>query len=345
MLDPNDGSNGLSEMKRREALGILGFLGASAGMGRACLWDRDTLREEVLVRPTLWDLLLGQFPHHGDVYYQTRISRLQKAGELDVLGLNDLAVAHVRLKEFDQAWKALHAAQKMKPDHYETLSNMGVTAKKQGDFEKGPEFISRALKIKPEGHMGLGDWYLKALIWRAKFEEAGEADPPERNFLGDDYVENFRDERYGEGEKEAHPPRLDKRYEQLIRNDQSFADGFVLVGDALTRTGDLHLSFAAYTRAMMLKHQHPVEVRRRRRTFLKYQEMITRKSGRVRGVSYWMSEIAKMEKKIQGGLNWLDQFKKVEGELLKGKADERLVDIPKVEAAMTKRKILRVTPV
>ena len=52
-----------------------------------------------------------------------------------------------------------------------------------------------------------------------------------------------------------------------------------------------------------------------------------------------------MEKKIQGGLNWLDQFKKVEAELLKGKSDERLVDIPQVEAAMTRRKILRVTPV
>ena len=120
---------------------MLGVLGVSTGIGRACLWDRDTLREEVLVRPTIWDLLLGQFPHHGDVYYQTRISRLQKAGQLEVLDLNDLAVAHVRLKEFEQAWKALNQAHKISPDHYETLSNMGVTAKKQGDFEKGAGFI------------------------------------------------------------------------------------------------------------------------------------------------------------------------------------------------------------
>ena len=340
----NDRSTCLSKMKRREAIGMLGVLGVSTGIGRACLWDRDTLREEVLVRPTIWDLLLGQFPHHGDVYYQTRISRLQKAGQLEVLDLNDLAVAHVRLKEFEQAWKALNQAHKISPDHYETLSNMGVTAKKQGDFEKGAGFISRALAIKPEGHMGLGDWYLKALHWRAKFEDATEANPPLDNFLGDSYGGNFREKNYG-GDDRAKAPPLNQRYEQLIRNDQSFADGFVLVGDALTLVGDLHLSFVAYTRAMMLNHQHPVEVRRRRRTFLKYQEMITRKSGmRVRGVSYWKAEIAKMEKKIQGGLNWLDQFKKVEGELVKGKSDERSVEISTVETELKRRKILRVTP-
>jgi len=345
LLEIDDRFIRIRMMKRRGALGILGLFGASLGMGRACLWDRDTLREEVLIRPTLWDLLSGQFPHHGNIYYQTRVSRLQKAGKLDVLALNDLAVAHVRLKEFDEAWKALNAARKIAPEHYETLSNMGVTAKKQGDFEKGADFISRALKIMPEGHMGLGDWYHKALVWRAEFEKATEADPPENNFLGENYVENFDDKNYGEGKKSANPPQLDKRYEQLIRNDQTFADGFVLVGDALTRTGDLHLSFVAYTWAMMLQHQHPVEVRRRRRTFLKYQEMITRKSGmRVRGVSYWKAGIAKMEKKIERGLNWLDQFKEVEGEMLKGNSDERLVDIVKVETELAKRKILRVKP-
>lgn len=333
-------------MKRRQAIQILSGLGISTAISSACLWDTDTLREEVANRPTLWDLLLGQFPHHGATYYETRITRLGNSGDLDALGLNDLAVAHVRLEEFEQAWKALEAAQKINPNHYETLSNMGVTAKKQGDFTKAADFISKALLLKPEGHMGLGDWYLKALRWRADFEHATEENPPAKNFLGAAYTESFQDSNYGaDHDRPAKAPTLEDRYEQLIRNDQTFADGFVTVGDALTFRRDLNLSFYAYTRAMMLSHQNHVEVRRRRRTYLKHDEVFSRNPAiRSRGVKYWEASIALAERQINGGLAWLGKFKAVEAELLKNKTDERQVKFGNVEKEMIKRGIQRVLP-
>ncbi|MDP4780092.1 MAG: hypothetical protein NWS16_07635 [Akkermansiaceae bacterium] len=330
-------------MNRRQALRILGGLGISTTVGSACLWDTDTLREEIAVRPTMWDLLLGQFPHHGDAYYQARIARLEKAGELDVASLNDLAVAHVRLKEFKPAWKALEAARLIKPDHYETLSNMGVTAKKQGDFQKGAEYIAKALELKPEGHMGLGDWYLKALRWRAKNEHSTKENPPAKNFLGVAYPESFSDSDYGsDHDKPAKAPTLEDRYEQLIRNDQSFADGFVTVGDALTFRGDLNLSFFAYTRALMLDHQNPGEVSRRRLTYLKYFETFLSNERNLRGDTHQKAAIKNAEEKINGGLAWLEQFKAVETDLLNENADERLVKFEDVETEMERRGIHRI---
>ena len=334
-------------MKRRKAIGILTSFGFSTAVGSACLWDTNTLKEEIAIRPKLWDLLLGQFPHHGDAYYQTRIVRLGKAGDLDVVGLNDLAVAHVRLGEFDEAWKALDAAIRIKPDHYETLSNIGVTAKKQGDFQKGAEYIAKALELKPEGHMGLGDWYLKALRWRAEYEDATLSNPPTENFLGKLYATTFNENDYGtDTHRRGKEPALEERYEQLIRNDQSFADGFVTVGDALTFRGDLNLSFFAYTRAMMLGHQNPVVVARRRRAFLKHKKtFFPGEKNNLRGDDFGKTEIAAAEKKINGGLAWLDHFKNAEADLLKGKADEREVDFKHVEAELSKRGIHRVQPV
>lgn len=296
-----------------------------------------------MVRPKLWDMLLGQFPHHGDAYYRIRITRLRKAGQPDLLDLNDLAVAHVRLKEFDEAWKALESAKQLKPDHYETLSNMGVTAKKQGDFEKGAEFIAKALELKPEGHMGLGDWYLKALRWRAKFESASGQSPPSENFLGKTYATAFSEKFYGMEDMPREAQAPNERYEQLIRNDQSFADGFMAVGDALTSRGDLNLSFFAYLRAEMHGHQNPDEVKRRIAAYLKHHETYLRTAGtNLRGASYQKTVVASGEKKIKDGLAWLEQFKSVEAELLKGKTDERQVNFDHVEGALLQRGIRRV---
>ena len=39
---------------------VLGWGGA-----HACIWDTDTLRDELRMQPGLFDLITGQFPHHG----------------------------------------------------------------------------------------------------------------------------------------------------------------------------------------------------------------------------------------------------------------------------------------
>lgn len=335
-------------MNRRKSLTLFGGLAAGISSSRACLWDSNTLKDELASNPKVLDLILGQFPHHGDVFYQTRIARLEKQASLNVNENNDLAVAYVRLNEFKKGMAILEEQIKKTPGHYETLSNIGVTAKKSGDFKKGADFIAKALAIKPEGHMGLGDWYLKALRWRTKYERSFENRPPAFNFLNIPYLGVFRENYYGmeEGFPRGYPIQLEhrNRFLKMVRNDQTFADGFAALGDYLTFSGDLNLAFLAYTRAMVLKHQNPVEIRRRRRTYLKHAEAHIRDPKRKhRGTAFWKAEIAKAEGMIRQGLAWLERYKTVEGELVSRVGDERKVEIADVEAKLVERKISRVT--
>ena len=148
----------------------------------ACLWDSDTIRDEIQARPSLFELVTGHLPHHGTAYYEARVGRLEPKRDRSQEETNDLAVALIRLSRFDEAAALLKAQLAKEPGRYITLSNLGVLHKKQGDYARAADYIHQALAIKPEGHMGLGDWYEKALAWRAQRET--ETSPPLENFSG-----------------------------------------------------------------------------------------------------------------------------------------------------------------
>ncbi|MEM7014536.1 MAG: tetratricopeptide repeat protein, partial [Verrucomicrobiota bacterium] len=139
----------------------------------ACLWDRDTLADEAKLRPEIFDVITGQVPHHGDAYYEARIKQL--AGKTDqdddpFLARNDLAVAYIRIREFDKAHEILTRNLAEKPGDYFTISNLGVLEKKRGNYSAAAEHIEKALSIRSEGHLGIGDWYLKMIEFRAATE-------------------------------------------------------------------------------------------------------------------------------------------------------------------------------
>ena len=135
------------------------------------------------------------------------------------------------------------------------------------------------------------------------------------------------------------------KYGMLLKNDQSFADGFLLVGDYLKHKGSLHISFLAHTRAMMLGHQNPDEIRRRRRDYIdyfkkfgsgpNYRKNIRRDKARAH-------VIAQAERVINKGANWLEEFKAMEAKLLKNKSDERHITFAKVEKALLNAGIKKV---
>ena len=159
------------------------------------------------------------------------------------------------------------------------------------------------------------------------------------HFLGSDYDKSFSEGAFGiEGGRSQMKP--DDRYPKLVRNDQGFADGFLVYGDYLAGRGDLHLAFLAYTRASLLGHQNPEEVKRRQDAYLRYMNIdkANRRSvGRAGAIS-----VARAENAIKVGEKWLEQFKKVESELLLGEKDERRVSFLKVLSAMGRRGIKRV---
>jgi len=69
----------------------------------ACLWDSDTIRDEIQARPSLFELVTGHLPHHGTAYYEARVDRLEPKRDRSREETNDLAVALIRLGRFDEA--------------------------------------------------------------------------------------------------------------------------------------------------------------------------------------------------------------------------------------------------
>ena len=292
----------------------------------ACLWDRDTLRDEKDLHPGIYDLITGRIPHHGDAYYEARIKRIRGEEEKRALTdeeKNDLAVAMVRLKRFDEAHQVLSELIAADPSNYYAQSNLGVLEKKRGNYALAAEYIEKALQLKPGGHMGLGTWYLDQLVYRAALAE----DPdlvPKNNFLGISYQEAFELNAMSIPHEGASKSDYYRRLQRLIQNDRTFPDGYVVMGDYLSKTGELNLAFLAYTKAIDLGHSNPDEIRRRRRALLRhFEEYVDRKrffisSSRTR---WWSAKIKEAQEEIAAGDAWLEEFQSVEARLVETKQD------------------------
>ena len=236
----------------------------SGGIASACLWDRDTITDELQTRATQYDLVMGQFPSHGEAYYLKRIEKLEaSAGKNPLLWneSNDLAVAYIRTKQFSKALLILNKNHETKAEDYHTLSNLGVLYKKQGNYADAADYMRKALEIKPEGHMGLGDWYLKRLEW-SKENESKSGMKPELNFLGEKYSALNLEFPWAKKNKDEDDLRA-KYLTKLIKNDRHFSDGYLVMGDLLLRLGDLHLAMRCYQHAQHLKHPNPDELEQR----------------------------------------------------------------------------------
>ena len=92
-------------------------------------------------------------------------TRLKKDPE-DIEARNDLAAALMKLKRYGEAETDLLRIDSEHPDRYKTHANLGVLYKKTREFAKAAAHTKKALEIKPEGHLGLGDYYLRMLEWR-----------------------------------------------------------------------------------------------------------------------------------------------------------------------------------
>ncbi len=133
---------------------------------RACLWDRDTLQQERMRFPSALELITGHFLRHSPAFYRWRVEdRSKKIAEgSDDLGLyDDLAVAHDKLGNHDQAIEVILQKEERSPGLYETAANLGTFYIHSGRFEAGLEQIDRAIKINPDAHFGR-ERYQKLLV-------------------------------------------------------------------------------------------------------------------------------------------------------------------------------------
>ena len=134
----------------------------------ACINTTYSREEEKQLTGDLLRLITGQFAQHGPAFYTNEVTALTAKlvdSPDDVEARNDLAAAHLKLGEYETALKLFDEIEKSHPGRYRTQANLGVLRKKMGDFDVAAKHIENSLKIKPEGHLGLGDYYLKMLRW------------------------------------------------------------------------------------------------------------------------------------------------------------------------------------
>ncbi len=132
----------------------------------ACLWDSETLLQERERFPNTLELITGKFLRHSDEYYRWRLDdRLAKLNDDpdNDRWLDDVAVSHEKLGEHQEAIAIAKSQLERNPDRYESLANIGTFLIHDGQYQKGLEFIDRALEVNPDAHFGR-EKYQRALV-------------------------------------------------------------------------------------------------------------------------------------------------------------------------------------
>lgn len=107
---------------------------ASSGLVHACMWDYDTLAQEIKGLPTTADAIMGRVETYPREYYARRIE-----------------IAELKLKS--------------NPNDYEAYDNISVAYDRLGDGAKAIDFISRKRKrleangVKPTSDPKFDPWY------------------------------------------------------------------------------------------------------------------------------------------------------------------------------------------
>lgn len=142
--------------------------GTSISVTLPCIWDSDTLADEVRGLPGAQDLVTGRWFRHGKAYYQKRIETLparieEHPDELELY--DDLAVAYERLRDRDAAIAVMRKKKKALDRHtaddtikldqlYRYHANLGTFYAHKGEFDKALQELETAVKINPAAHFG-----------------------------------------------------------------------------------------------------------------------------------------------------------------------------------------------
>lgn len=143
-----------------------------------CIWDSDTLGDELRGLPDALRLVTGRWMRHGVEYYAARIAKLPAhlAGHADDLAAyDDLAVAYERQGDRDAALavmddkravlEKLAAGDAVAIEHrYREHANRGTFLAHSGRFDEALVELGKALEINPAAHFGRERWQIEA-IW------------------------------------------------------------------------------------------------------------------------------------------------------------------------------------
>ena len=257
--------------------------------------------DEVAIDDELVDIILGQFPHHGEAFYEHEIKikePILKENAQDFELRNDVAVAYLKLARWEDAKFHFDLNEKYHPGKYKTHANLGVMHKKMGEYKRAAYHIKKSLEIKPEGHMGLGDYYLKMIKWKEEYDSENKL-----NFLGIAY-DNI----------EETAKAANREYViTLIKNDFRFVDVYIVLGDILFTEKEYQLAMRAYIRAEVLASRQELMTQYRIANSKFY--MAASKEAEKKSffqVSHINRGKAQIKSEIKQAQRWLKRFQSME---------------------------------
>jgi tetratricopeptide (TPR) repeat protein len=307
-----------------------------------CIWDTDTIRDEMQTKASDFDLIAGQFPHHSKGYYEARVKQAEAkltTDPTDISARNNLAVALLKLGRWEQSLAQFQKIEAQAPGRYETLSNLGVLYKKWGKPAEAADYTAKALAIKPSGHLGLGDFYLKMLRWQAD-RKANPETVPTTSYLGYAYTASTWSV-FPRNAKKAEREAWAERIKALVRSDRTFADAHFVLGDYYHTRWDLNLALWAYSRALQLGHPNPAACNARIAAIFKHwREAVKHRGGTVGAPA---ATVQAIQSKLTAYGAWQTKFEALEAEMIAAKGLAN-VDFATVEAALKARGVNRFRP-
>jgi tetratricopeptide (TPR) repeat protein len=139
----------------------------------ACIWDSDTLKDEIKKNPTLAEAILNPKPPQVDKAAITaKLNELLEVRkEDDPDWWNNVAGAYLRMGQADEAAKLLEPVVSRFEDNYGIHANLGTAYHLLGRYVEAEKHIARDLELNPEAHFGLEKYHLALLQYLAKPKE------------------------------------------------------------------------------------------------------------------------------------------------------------------------------
>lgn len=136
----------------------------------ACIWDGDTLEEDIQKNPKLADAILNPRPPASD---QGKLNQrlkelLANPKEDDPDWWNNVAGTYLRLGQAAEAVKLLEPVVGRFEYNYGIHANLGTAYHLLGRYAEAEKEIARDLELNPEAHFGLEKYHLALLQYLAK---------------------------------------------------------------------------------------------------------------------------------------------------------------------------------
>ncbi len=137
---------------------------------QACIWDGDTLKDEIKKNPTLAEAILNPKPPEVDkVKLTAKLKELLAARkEDDPDWWNNVAGAYLRLGQAAEAAALLEPVVSRFEDNYGIHANLGTAYHLLGRYAEAEKHIARNLELNHEAHFGLEKYHLALLQYLAK---------------------------------------------------------------------------------------------------------------------------------------------------------------------------------